>query len=232
MAWRSGYRRDLVLFGAHIPFALAVLGGVIIAASILGALFEPILRSGCLAPGLALKGQLWRLVTWGLFATHPISLIFACLVLYWFGKGLASAWGPWRLIFFHLGLSAASGAITSLVSLVWPALTWTAYASPWPALSAMIIVWAELHPMRQILLYFVLPMRGRTLVYVTVGITLLYAIFEGWSFYLPEFFAQGIVLAYMGGFRRFWLRARLASLNRRASHLRAVERNDRPRWLH
>jgi membrane associated rhomboid family serine protease len=232
MAWRSGYHRSITLFGARIPFALAILGGAIIAVSISSALIPPILQLGFLAPVLALSGQVWRLVTWGFFAMHPISLVFACLILYWFGKDLAWAWGPWRLVAFFLGLTAASGALTCLASLVWPALRLIPYVSPWPALSAMIIVWAKRHPMRQILFFFVIPMRGQVLVYVTVGVTLLYAVFEGLRYYLPELIAQGLVLAYMGGFKRLWLRARLASLNRRVTHLRPVERDDRPRWLH
>jgi membrane associated rhomboid family serine protease len=140
MAWRTGYHRSFVLFGTRVPYELAVLGGAIIAASILGALLPLILKLGLFVPVLVLSGQAWRLVTWGFFALQPISLIFACLVLYWFGKDLAWTWGPWRLAAFYLGMTAASGALTCLFAFGWPDLRMTPFASPWPALSAMIIV--------------------------------------------------------------------------------------------
>jgi hypothetical protein len=110
----------------------------------------------------------------------------------------------------------------------------------WPALDALIIAWAVKQPGAQILIWFVLPVSGRHLIAVTCGMTFIWAVMGGFALYIPHFAAELAALVYMDvfSFRRTYLRARLAMLERQnkrriPSHLRPVERDDEPpRWTH
>ena len=92
------------------------------------------------------------------------------------------------------------------------------------------------------LLYFVMPLGGRNLIYATLGGTLLFALLERrrWPF-IPHFAAQLLSLAAMRGnpLRELWTRLRFelayGRWRRRTSRLREVPRAPRdegPRWYH
>ena len=49
----------------------------------------------------------------------------------------------------------------------------------WPLADALIIAWATLFPTRQMLVYFVIPLGGRNLIYATLGGTLIFALLAG-----------------------------------------------------
>jgi hypothetical protein len=125
--------------------------------------------------------------------------------------------------------------------LLWPAVWQARYITAWPLADALIIAWATAFPGRQLLLYFVLPLGGRKLVYATVGITVLLALFYGLALFVPHFLALGGMLAYQnGGLGGFWGRLRGGGWGnggpRRRSKLRVIDprerRDEPPRWLH
>jgi membrane associated rhomboid family serine protease len=234
------------LLGSRIPRVVGLLVGLTLAASILGAVglrngAPVVMAAGALVPGLVLQGEVWRLVTWFFFEMSPLGLIFAGLALFWFGRDLAHAWGPFRFLASYLGLGAATGLVVSLLGFGFRPLLLEPHIGPWPLVSSLIVAWAFLHPHRDVLVYFVLPLRGRNLVYATLGGTLLFALLGGIAHFIPHFVAQGLTILYM---RRpsaadFWLRLRYRfmtrGLRRRASHLRPVGRpqsDEPPRWLH
>jgi membrane associated rhomboid family serine protease len=232
----------VLVMGTLVPVTLLGLIGATFVLSLVGVLGAraglPLLEAGALVPGRVLAGEAWRLFTWPLFETDPIGLIFACLMLWWFGRDLSQAWGEWRFLGVFFGFSGVvGGAVTLLAWLVWPALRLGAWATAWPIADALVIAWAVQFPYRQLLLYFLFPLGGRNLIYLTVGGTLLFAAFYGVSGFLPHLLA----VAFMLVFARYpaldliWMRARLALLHarsRRPSHLREVEKREPPRWVH
>lgn len=228
--------------GGRFPVAVGLLIGLTLGASILGAVGLPLREWGALFPVLVWQGQVWRLLTWVFFELDPVSLIFACLMLGWFGRDLCHAWGARRFLAVYLGFAAAAAGATCLIArLVWPGLMARAYLSSWPLAEAMIIAWAVLFPYRRIFVYFLFPLGGRNLIYLTIGGTVLYALFHGPAAFVPHFVAEGLMLIYVRepSIYGFWLRLRLGALQwsprRRSSHLRPVDRfdpEDRPRWLH
>jgi membrane associated rhomboid family serine protease len=198
-------------FGGRVPAAVGGLIAATAVASILGVVGErnglPLLRLGLLEPGAVWRGQAWRLVTWALFETEPLSLLFGGLVLYWFGRDLCEAWGEGRFLARYLGAPALAGLVTSLVALAWPALLGARWSGLWPAVDAMVVAWALLHPHRQILLFFTVPVSGKALVWITVGGTLLFAVFSGVGAYLPHLLAEGaMALVASGRGPAQWLR--------------------------
>lgn len=202
-----------------------VIAGLILATALLSIAGAIGARNGApwIAQGTVLlvpdvwRGELWRLVTWALCEFSPISLLFAGFTLYWFGSDLARLWGDWRLLGFFAAVAAAAGAVTCLLGLGWSTLQVIPHAGSWAVLDAVIVTWGLLYPTRQIRLYGVLPLTGRHLVWITLGLTVLFAVFYGLAAFVPHFAAELLVLAWFGPLRR----ATEAMRQRRQSTLKA-----------
>jgi membrane associated rhomboid family serine protease len=236
-----------VVLGARVPKVVGLLVGLTLGASIVGAVgfrngLETLVQSAALVPALVFRGQAWRLLSWVFFEMEPLGLLFACLALFWFGRDLTQAWGPLRFLTTYLVLAGLTGAVVCLLALLWPSLLMVfPHVGPWPLVSGLIIAWAMLHPHRDVFLYFVLPLRGRNLIYATVGGTVLFALLGGVTRYIPHFVAEGLALLYMREpfWETWWLKLRYSlrtrSWRRRTSHLRPVDRaggEEPPKWLH
>jgi len=241
MARTSWLDRRYSLLGGSLLAPIALLIGATLVCSILGAQVPVILAAGALIPAAVFVGQAWRLVTWVLFEQDPLSLIFAALALFWFGNGLARVWGPGRFLAAYFGLAGASGFVTCLAAMAWPALRLLPFLGPWAVVTALIVAWAIVFPTRDIFVYFVLPLHGRNLVYATFAGTLLFALLGGGLRLFPHFVAQILMLAALqrSPFGRLWAHARFEmayrSWRRRASRLKEVSppsRDERPRWYH
>lgn len=224
--------------------AIAILVGLTLGGSIVGAITRRsgapfLLEASVLVPGLVWAGQLWRVLTWVFFELDGLSLIFACLAFWWFGRDLAYTWGQQGFLVRYLALAAWTGAATCLAARLWTDLWALPFLGPWAMVDAMVVAWAILYPHRQLLFFFVMPLGGRNLVYVTLGVTLLFGLLDGMSRVVPHMLALATTLVYMRdpSLRYWWLRLKLGLQTRRPrreSRLRAVEPSDpdRPRWLH
>jgi len=226
-------------FGGRVPVALGALISATVVASLVGVVGErnglPLLRLGMLEPQRVLRGELWRLVTWVFFETDPLGLLFGGLTLYWFGRDLCETWGANRFVFTYIGFAAAAGALTSATALlVWPSLLGARWVGLWPAVNGVVVAWALLFPFRQILLYFALPVSGRALLWLTVGATLLYAVFSGLAGFVPHLFAQGTAYLYVSGRGpgRWFRRLKLPRLGKRRQFTVVhADRDPDRRWL-
>jgi membrane associated rhomboid family serine protease len=236
MRWSTRLSRSVGILGIRVPTVIAALAGVFLLLSVLIVASLSLFAWGMLSPERVLGGQLWRLVTWSLFVTHPINLIFAWLVLYFFGKDLVQAWGPARFIANFVGIGVLSGGLVCLTAWLLPGLPRPWYAGPEATLTALIVAWASLNPRQFIRTLFLPPIRRQFLIYLIVGITLTFVLLDGIGSRLPDLFALAIVLAYTGWLRRLWLQVRLAllehRLRRRASRFHVIDRDDRSRWTH
>jgi len=233
--------RHFFVLGGSVTAPVALLIGATLVASILGAQISGILFGGALVPGLVYQGQAWRLLTWVLFEQDALSLIFAALALFWFGNDLVRVWGPGRFLATYFGLAGAAGLLTCLTAAVWSALRPAPFVGPWAIVDALIIAWAIRFPTRNIFVYFVLPLRGRNLIYATLGGTLLFALLSGPSLFVPHFAAELLTLAVLRGtgLSRLWAQVKFElayrGWRRRASRLREVPpraRHQTPRWYH
>jgi membrane associated rhomboid family serine protease len=122
---------------------------------------------------------LWQILTYPFLALHPIALLLAILMYGWFGGTLESWWGSPRFFKFYFGITALSAVVTVLLSFFWPALAAERFLGPYPILGAMIVAWGLTFPDREVRLFFVLPVKGIHIVWISVGITVLYVIFSG-----------------------------------------------------
>ena len=243
----SGPGSGFVVLGNRVPAIVFVLAIATFAASIIGAVGErngfPLMSWAALNPDLILHGQLWRLFTWVFFEASPFGLLFGCLMLVTIGSDLASRWSPTRFVLYYLGLTSLVAGVICGMSYLLPSLRDMVFVGTWPAQEALIILWAAYYPSRQIRFFFLLPVAGRSLIYATIGFTVLMALYYGIALFIPHFVAETIALAiaFAPTPRNLWLEAKLRGIEkqRRATHLKSVPRNlgddeDPPsggRWL-
>ena len=236
--------RRFEVLGGSLPAPVALLIGATLVGSILSAQLGGFRDAVALVPALVFHGEVWRLATFVLVEPNPLSLIFAGLVLYFVGRDLVRVWGPARFLAAYFGLGAAAAAITCVLALAPPLerLAGAQFVGAWPVVSALIVAWACVFPGRTILVYFLVPLQGRNLIYATFGGTLLFALLGGsLAAFIPDFAAQLVALAAMRGnpFGGLWARIKFevayGRWRRRATRLRAVPRpdeQDRPRYYH
>ncbi len=195
--------RPVAILGQSLPMASILLIVVVILGSAFLAFFErsgvPSLRLALLSPALVLVGQVWRLVTWGFFEGDGQNLVFGSLMLAIFGRDLAGLWGGARYLIVCALIVSGAGLLTTLLGLAWSDVHSTQYLSIWPLADALIVAWALLFPNRTILFMLMLPAAGKNLLYLTLGMTAVFAVMYGFSNFAPHFFAMGLMYAYIRG---------------------------------
>lgn len=159
----------------------------------------PFLAMATLSPALVLAGQLWRMITWAFFEADGQNLVFGSMMLGVFGRDLAALWGGARYLLVCVGMAIVTGLLTSLVGLVWADVNQAHYLSIWPLADALIVAWALLFPNRTILFMLMLPAAGTNLLYLTTGMTGLFAIMYGFSNFVPHIAAMAAMYVYIRG---------------------------------
>jgi hypothetical protein len=195
--------RPVSILGQTLPMAPLLLVAFVVLGSALLAFLQrsgiPAVTTAALFPGLTLQGQIWRLLTWAFFEMNGLNLVLGAVLLGLVGRDLAGLWGGSRYLLGCIALSVAAGTLTSLVGLAWKDVGTMGYLNIWALADALLIAWSLLFPNRTILFMFVLPAAGRNLLYLTVGITVLFAIMDGFFLYVPHFLAMGLMYAYIRG---------------------------------
>jgi membrane associated rhomboid family serine protease len=205
---------------------------------------EVFLRLAC-RPELAFA-QPWRLLTSGLLTspTQPSHLLFSLAGLYFLGAPLEKRWGPWRFARFFALTILFGNLATILVGAVvptdaqerfHPGLVFGATA----AITGIAVAWSREFQDSTVNLFLVLPVRAKTLLWLTIGFCALDLVYPA---ELPEGVVGpfgGVVAGLLFGgspslARTAWLRARLTFLRRRASGIQiddvlAPQQKRRPR---
>jgi membrane associated rhomboid family serine protease len=188
-------------FGDRVPWAIGLLLSLVVAASFSAAFITrhgtSLFAYGALAPELVWKGQVWRLFTWPFLQPSPLSFIFECLMIYWFGRDVAAEWGSKRFLAVFGGVALLAAVSTCLIARVDPSVLGAAYLGSFALTAAMIVAWGLEFPERVVRIYFILPIRGFWVAWFTIGVTVVYAVYSGWQSLLPELFTEAFLLAYL-----------------------------------
>lgn len=130
-----------------------------------------------LDPYLAIhKWQLWRIVTYAFVhdPSSPFHIIFNALMLYLIGTPLEERWGERRFFIFIMTAIIMGGILVCLCFLV--GLSKASVLGFSAATMALIIAWGLTFSSQTIYIFGVLPLTGQKLVYVTIGLEILYAV--------------------------------------------------------
>lgn len=199
MQSRRQWQRD-VTFGGRIPWAVGLLICITLVMSLLMAWgnrhVAPLFQWVSLQPAAIWRGQLWRLVTWPFVEPEPWSLIFACLILYWFGPSLVRRYGSrWYLTGFFSTIAVAAVG-TCLIALADREVMGSTHLGGWAMATAMLVIWGLTYPDSIIRIYFLIPIRGFWFAWGTVALTVIYCAYTGWAPLLPELIGELTVLAW------------------------------------
>jgi len=159
----------------------------------------------------------------------PLKLIFSCLFLYWFGSELALDWGARRFLSVYAGIALTASIATCLIACVDGAVFTSSYLGGWAMGSAVTVAWGLWFPDRVIRIWFIIPIRGYVLAWLTVAFTVVYAVYYGWEHFLPELSAEAATLAwlYRGMFLVRWRKARAGMAAGREARRREAAKRDR-----
>jgi membrane associated rhomboid family serine protease len=195
---------DRLTFGGRLPWAIGLLLVLTVGPSLLAAFGDrhaaPLSELASLRPADVWHGQLWRLVTWPFIQPGPFGLLWACIFLYWFGRDLAQEWGSRRFLAVFGAIAVVAAAGTSLVALIDPAVLDHAYLGGYAIECGMIVAWGLWFPDQVVRIYFIIPVRGYAIAWLTIAITVVIAFYSGWEGVLPELVTEGSTLAWL--FRR------------------------------
>jgi membrane associated rhomboid family serine protease len=126
------------------------------------------------------SGQIWRLVTSGLLTSpdHYGHLLFTIMGLYFLTPDLERRWGSWRMLRFLVYAVLLGNLGVLLVSWLVPAAADPRFSPPFvygasSAIAATAVAWSRDNADATVRMMFVLPMRGRWLLWITLGICVL-----------------------------------------------------------
>lgn len=113
-----------------------------------------------LTTGGVLDGEVWRLVSYGLLHSllNPMHLVFNAMVLFFFGRDLEQRFGSWRFLLFVL-LGVMAGGLAVVASRLLGIGTGSAVGIS-GACEAVVVTWALYNRDRDVLLFFVAPVKG------------------------------------------------------------------------
>ena len=242
MARRGDYT-SFFTFGGRVPASVGFVLALMLVTSVAASLDPRVLEFAALVPEYVKRGQLWRVVTWPFVQPDFFALLFVGFMLWTLGQQLSYAWSERRFVTRFLGYTVGAGIGTALLYVVL-GVAGEPHVGAWPVVNALIVAWAMLFPDRQVNIWGVLPLTGRTLALIVLGGTVLAAVMtgklRGFGGFAPHLIAIGMawVQARGVGGRRFGSQARQwwadREMRRRTKHLKVVRKDgsgDRPRWM-
>jgi membrane associated rhomboid family serine protease len=172
--------------------------------------------------------QPWRLLSSGLLTspTQWSHLLFSLAGLYFLGAPLERRWGPWRFVrFFAVSIVLGNLVMMGVASAMPPDAQERFHPEiafgPTAAITAVAVAWSIEFRDSTVNLFLFIPVRARTLFWVTLGFCVLDLVY-------PAGLPEGVVAPFggiiaglvLGGSpslaRTAWLRLRLVVLRRRA----------------
>jgi hypothetical protein len=188
-------------FGGRLPWAVGLLLSLVLGLSLIAAFserhFGSLFKLAALLPDHVWHGQVWRLITWTFFEPTALGLIWTALMIYWFGRDLAAQWGSRRFLGVFGGVVLVAAVGTCLVGLLDPTVLDATYLGSDALGVAMTVTWGFWFPDRTILLFFVLPVKGRWIGWGTIAVTVIFAVFQGWTALLPMLIAELSVVGWL-----------------------------------
>lgn len=179
MNWLDKLERKLGRYA--IPnLTVYLLAGYVIGFAVMN--FMPgLLNWLTLEPGLILRGQLWRVISWVLIppSTSLISLVFLVLLYYSLGSALERTWGTFRynvyifsgILFTVVAAFLLYGALYLIYGVEFSLSSVGLISTNYITMS-IFLAFAAIYPDMEVLLYFILPikMKWMALVYAAMAV--------------------------------------------------------------
>ena len=166
MNWLDKLERKLGRYA--IPnLTVYLLAGYVIGFAVMN--FMPSLLNWLtLEPGLVIRGQVWRIISWVLIppSTNLISLIFLVLLYYSLGSALERTWGTFRynvyifsgILFTVIAVFILYGVFFALYGTEVPLSSIGLVSTNYITMS-IFLAFAAIYPDMEVMLYFILPIK-------------------------------------------------------------------------
>lgn len=168
----------------------------------------------------------WQLVTYPFFVLNPIGLVLGTLVYGWFASDLERAWGAALFVERWVTLTVGVALITALASIPLAVLRDHTLFGPTALLEGLVVAWGLTFPTRQVRLWFLLPITGQMLAWITGAFVVLSAVFGGPDaapFSIPAAVSVGLAVGMVRfdlSLRRLWLIAKRRRIERELQKVR------------
>lgn len=120
--------------------------------------------------------EIWRILSYGFLhdTGSPLHVIFNALLLYMIGPQLEDRWGEIRFLVFIITSIMAGGVLVCLAFLL--GLSYSMVVGFSAATIGLVIAWGLTFQSSTIFIFGIIPLTGIQLVYVTVGLEILYSV--------------------------------------------------------
>lgn len=171
----SGFRQSLAVPG--VILLLAVNLAVFILVEINRAYGSyPVLRYFGLSTYGMSHGWLWQLLTFQFLHFDGWHFVFNMFGLFIFGRAIEESVGKKDFLWLYLASGIVGGLLQVLLGMVFPARFGAPVVGASAGVFGLVAAYAMLNPDREILLFFVLPMRVRHFVWIAGGVSLFYVL--------------------------------------------------------
>ena len=172
-----------------------------------------------LTPSLVLRrGFFWQFFTYMFLHSSLWHLFLNMLALYFFGTDLETTLGIRRFLKLYVLCGIAGGAAQFIFSAFINPQTLILGASA--AVLGVLVAFAVLYPNRTLLLFFIIPVRARTIIYILIFINIIQAL---------DLQASGIAaFAHLGGMLAGYLYIKNYFKSRRRSNIIDVDFASKP----
>lgn len=181
-------------------FAISNLTVILIVCFILGYFIQIFQPSAIgminLNPEKVMQGQIWRLLTWILMPPRSLSVLIIITLMFYFhiGRTLENVWGDFRytiyilsgIIFTDIGV-VGSYLVMKLCGLDDFASLFALYSdtSTYYLCMSMYLAYAFMFPDRQVLLYFIIPIKIKWIGYLYIAYIVYDVLLFGYIGYYP-----------------------------------------------
>jgi membrane associated rhomboid family serine protease len=120
--------------------------------------------------------EVWRIVTYAFLhdLNSPMHIILNALMLYMVGPQLEDRWGGMRFFIFIMVAITLGGLLVCLSFIL--GFSYAGVVGFSAATIALIIAWGLTFSTQHIYIFGILPLTGKQLVYMSVGLEILYAV--------------------------------------------------------
>lgn len=189
---------------------------------------------GLVANNVFSHGQLWRLVTYMfLHSTRDVFHILLNMMGLWmFGIELEELWGPKKFLFFYFFCGTGAALFSGFYYLV-PSMRFIEVIGASGAIFGILTAYAVFFPNREVLLFFVFPMRVWVLVAGYAVLSLILSFQSGNTVaHLMHFGGIAVAFGYLKGgpFFAEWLTIQKDRLREEEARARAKEKVYRERY--
>lgn len=115
------------------------------------------------------RGYVWQLITFQFMHASTMHLLLNLLVLYLFGRVVEETLGRSRFLKFYLTAGLMGGLLQMFFAFLFPKYFGGSVVGASAGVFGLVAAFAMMFPQRQLLLFFVIPMSARTLLWIFLG---------------------------------------------------------------